>query len=169
MSCQTQQQTLDKNLMYQLRILCIRRLTAKYHTREHKCWLLKGNGRFDTQSFYHEIQDAQNSLFSWKGVWKTKVPKQVAFFLWTATHGQILTLDILMLRGRSLANRCCMCHCDGESVDHLLLHCPITHTPCIFMLQAFGIHWVMPGINGLGIILQIFGIWFQVVWCGLYG
>ena len=23
------------------------------------------------------------------------------------------------------------------------------------------------GINGLGIILQIFGIWFQVAWCGL--
>jgi len=22
------------------------------------CWCLKGNGRFDTQSFYHEIQDA---------------------------------------------------------------------------------------------------------------
>ena len=25
------------------------------------------------------------------------------------------------------------------------------------------------GINGLGIILWIFGIWFQFVWCGLYG
>ena len=22
------------------------------------CWCLKGNGRFDTRSFYHEIQDA---------------------------------------------------------------------------------------------------------------
>ena len=150
MSCQTQQQTLDKNLMSQLRILCIRRLIAKYHTREHKCWRLKGNGKFDTQSFYHKIQDAKNSLFPWKGVWKTMVPKQVAFFLWTAAHGQIFTLDNLMLRGRSLANRCCMCHCDGESVDHLLLHCPVTHTPCIFMLQAFNIHWVMPSsVTGL--------------------
>ena len=25
------------------------------------------------------------------------------------------------------------------------------------------------GINGLGIILRIFGIWFQVAWCGLLG
>ena len=52
---------------------------------------------------------------------------------------------LLMLRGRPLANRCCMCCCDGESVDHLLVHCPVTHTLWTFMLQAFGIHWVMPG------------------------
>ena len=62
------------------------------------CWCLKGNGRFDTRSFYHEIQDARSSLFPWKGVWKYKVPKRVAFFLWTAAHGWILTLDNLMLR-----------------------------------------------------------------------
>ena len=38
-----------------------------------------------------------------------------------------------------------MCCCDGESVDHLFLHCPVTHTLWTFMLQAYGIHWVMPG------------------------
>ena len=67
------------------------------------------------------------------------------FFLWTAAHGRILTLDNLMLRGCSLATWCCMCCCDGESVDHLLLHCPVTHSLWTFMLQAFGIHWAMPG------------------------
>ena len=41
--------------------------------------------------------------------------------MWTATHGQILILDNLMLHGRSLANRCCMCYCNEESVDHLLI------------------------------------------------
>ena len=50
-----------------------------------------------------------------------------------------------MLRGCSLATWCCMCCCDGESVDHLLLHCPVTHYLWTFMLQAFGIHWVMLG------------------------
>ena len=50
-----------------------------------------------------------------------------------------------MLRGCPLVNLCCMCCGDGESVDHLLLYCPVTHTLWTFMLQAFGIHWVMPG------------------------
>ena len=50
-----------------------------------------------------------------------------------------------MLRGHPLAAWCCMYCCDGESVDHLLLHCLVTHSLWTFKLQAFGIHWVMPG------------------------
>ena len=100
---------------------------------------------FDTRSYYHAIRGDSNSLFPWKGVWKPKIPRRVAFFLWTATHDGILTLDNLMLRGRPLATWCCMCCCDGESVDHLLLHCPVSHSLWTFMLQTFGIHWVMSG------------------------
>ena len=96
--------------------------------RDSLYWQLKGDGKFDTRSYYHAIWGALNSLFPWKGVWKPKIPKRVAFFLWTATHGRILTLDNLMFKGRPLANRCCMCCYDGELVDHLLLHCPVTHS-----------------------------------------
>ena len=37
------------------------------------CWQLKGDGKFDTQSYYHAIRGASNSLFPWKGVWKPKI------------------------------------------------------------------------------------------------
>ena len=74
-----------------------------------------------------------------------KVPKRVAFFMWTAAHGQILTLDNLKLRGRPLANRCCLCCNNVESVDHLLLFCPIAHSLWMYMIRLFGIEWVMPG------------------------
>ena len=83
--------------------------------------------------------------FPWKGVWKVKIPKRVAFFVWTTVHGQILTLDNLMLRGRTLVNRCCMCHCNEETVDHLLLHCPVAHLLWVHMLRFFGIQWLMLG------------------------
>ena len=63
------------------------------------CWDLNGSGKFDTRSFYHKIQNAAPSTFPWKGIRKVKVPKRVAFFMWTAAHDQILTLDNLMLRG----------------------------------------------------------------------
>ena len=127
--------------------------------RDTLCWRLKGDGKFDTQSYYHSIRGILNSLFPWKGVWKPKVPKRVAFFLWTATHDRILTLDNLMLTGCLLTNRCCLCCCDGESVDHLLLHCLVTHTLWTFMLQAFGIHWVMPGS-----VAGLLSCWYQ--WLG---
>ena len=115
------------------------------------------NGKFDPRSYYHVIRGTPDSLF--KGVWKPKVPKRVAFFLWTTAHDWILTLDNLMLGGRLLANWCCMCCCDGESVDHLLLHCPVTHTLWTFMLQAFGINWVM-----LGSVVGLLFCWHQ--WLG---
>ena len=83
----------------------------------------------------------------------------MAFFLWIAAHDRILTLDNLMLRGSPLANRCCMCCCEGESVDHLLLHCPITHSLWTFMLQAFGIHWVITGL-----VAGLLSYWHQ--WLG---
>ena len=100
---------------------------------------------FDTRSYYNIIRGAAASNFPWKGVWKAKIPRRVAFFVWTAVHGQILTLDNLKLKGRILVNRCCMCHWNEETVDHLLLHCPVAHSLWVYMLQIFGIHWVMPG------------------------
>ena len=65
------------------------------------CWRLNGSGKFDVRSFYHKIRNVTLSTFPWK----VKGPKRVAFFTWTTTHGQILTLDNLMLRGSTLANQ----------------------------------------------------------------
>ena len=96
-------------------------------------------------SYCNIIRGAAASNFQWKGVWKAKIPRRVAFFVWTTVHGQILTLDNLMLRGCILVNRCCMCHRNEETVDHLLLHCPVAHSLWVYMFQIFGTQWVMLG------------------------
>ena len=44
-------------------------------------WCLKRNGKFDIQSFYNKIRGTSLSSFPWKGIWKVKVLKRVAFFL----------------------------------------------------------------------------------------
>ena len=89
--------------------------------------------------------------------------------MWIAAHGQILTLDNLMLRGYTLANCCCMCCCNEESVDHLLISCPVAHSFWMCMIWLFGIDWVIPGsivdlffcwYHCLGNIILTFGIWF---------
>ena len=131
-------------------------------------WCLNEIGKFDIQSFYNKIRGTSLSSFPWKGIWKAKVPKRVAFFMWTATHGQILTLDNLMSRDLPLANRYCMCCCNKESMDHLLQHCPVAHFLWVQMLQVFGIQWVMPGsVESLvfcwGNFLLTYRIWFLVV------
>ena len=65
--------------------------------------------------------------------------------MWIAAHCQIFTLDNLMISSYLLANWCHMCCCDGELMDHLLLHCP-THSLWVHILQVFEIQWVMPGL-----------------------
>ena len=109
------------------------------------CWSLNRSEKFDTRSFYHKIRNVTSPSFPWKDIWKVKVLKRVAFFMWTATHGQILTLDNFMLRGCPLANRCCMCCYNEEYVDHLLISCSLVHSLWMHLIQLFRINWVMPG------------------------
>ena len=80
-------------------------------------WCLKGSGKFETWFFYQDIWGATNSSFPCKGIWKVKVPKRVAFFMWTTTLCLILSLDNLMRRGLPQVNWCCMCQSTGESDD----------------------------------------------------
>ena len=44
-------------------------------------WCLNGSGSFDVRSFYLKIRNATLTSFPWKGIWKAKVPKRVAFFM----------------------------------------------------------------------------------------
>ena len=64
-----------------------------------------------------------------------------------------------MLCGRPLVNRCYLCCCNAESVDHLLLFCPITHSLWMDMLRLFGIDWVMSGL-----VEELLFCWFH--WLG---
>ena len=134
-------------------------------------WCLNGNGKFDTWSYYNNIWGASASNFPWKGVWKVKIPKWVAFFVWTAVHEQILTLDNLRLRRRILVNRCCMCHCNEETVDHLL-HCLVAHSLWVICFRSLGSNgscqalwkaWCIVGAIDWENLIQTYGIWFLAV------
>ena len=73
-----------------------------------------------------------------------KVPSRVAFCSWTAALGKILSTDNLRKRHVVVMDWCCMCKKCGESVDHLLLHCPIAFELWKMAFCFFGLQWVMP-------------------------
>jgi hypothetical protein len=116
--------------------------------------------------------------FPWKSVWKSKAPPRVAFFVWTAVHSKILTLDNLGRRGLVVVNRCWLCEADGESVDHLLLHCAVARDLWITFFARFGLCWVMPRsvkellaswwTAGRTEALWL-GKWSPIVSCGVFG
>ncbi len=87
-----------------------------------------------------------SSSFSWKSIWKIKVPLRVAFFSWNAALGKILTIDNLRLRKVLVLDWCYMCKRVGETVDHLL---SFTSSLCLHLRDVvfcilFGVFWVMP-------------------------
>ena len=101
---------------------------------------------FDSRSFYAALNNRQGVWFPWKSVWKVKAPPRVAFFIWSAAWGKILTCNNLMHRGYSMAGWCCMCQCAEETVDHLLIHCFAIQPLWNFVFCAFHIHWILPRV-----------------------
>ncbi len=73
-----------------------------------------------------------------------KVPRRVAFFVWTAALGKILTTDNLRRRHVLIIDWCCICKSSGESVDHLLLHYPVALDIWSFLFALTAVSWVMP-------------------------
>ena len=67
-------------------------------------WKLTPNGVFDVRSFYNSLSAPPTFPFPWKCIWRSKVPKRVSFFLWTAARDSILTIDNLVKRNLSLVN-----------------------------------------------------------------
>jgi hypothetical protein len=66
------------------------------------------------------------------------------FFVWSAALRKILTLDNLRKKHVIVINRCYMCKKDGESVDHLLLHCKVAHEFRCNIFSRLGLSLVMP-------------------------
>jgi hypothetical protein len=99
---------------------------------------------FAVKRYYRSLSPSSSTLFPWKIIWKAKVPPRVAFFSWSAALGKVLTIDNLHTRGLILQEWCCICKCNGESVDHLFLHCSVASDLWALVFSMFGIQWVMP-------------------------
>jgi hypothetical protein len=96
------------------------------------------------KSFYNILISNVSVPFPWKSIWRTKAPPRVAFFVWSAALGKILTMDNLRKKNMVLINRCGMCKKDEESIDHLLIHCECAQFLWNAFFSRFGLAWAMP-------------------------
>ena len=88
--------------------------------------------------FWIQLQSPVSILSLGKSYGDQK-PLRVAFFVWTAALGKILTIDNLRKRKVKIIDWCYMCKCNGESVDHLMLHCPIISDLWSMIFGLFGV------------------------------
>jgi hypothetical protein len=91
------------------------------------------------RSFYCSLVCNEGCRFPWKSVWRTKAPFRTAFFVWLAFQGKILTMDNLKKRHVIVVDRCYRCKGNGESMDHLLLHCDVAYVIWMAFFSRFGL------------------------------
>ena len=106
----------------------------------------KGGGLdiFRIRVAYNLLATPNPLIFPKKNIWVDKVPTKVVFFAWEATWEKILTLDRLQKRGWQLPNRCFLCGCEEENVNHILLHCTMVRALWEIAFALFGVQWVFP-------------------------
>ena len=117
------------------------------------------------RGYYRILLGNGDQSFPWKSIWKSKTPSRVAFFSWTAALGKILTIHNLWKKKMLLLDWCYNCECNGESVNHLLLYCPVATELWAMVLGLFGVYWVV-----LKTFVDLLASWpgcFRRYWNGL--
>ena len=102
-------------------------------------WLPSPKKGFQVKCFYKALKlgNVRSTQFPWKFIWKARTRPRLAFFIWIAALGKVLTMDSLRKRTITIADRCYMCESNGESVDHLL-HCSIARDLWDVTLHIWG-------------------------------
>ena len=120
---------------------------VSYLTREgsdRMRWKLKSSEDFIVRPFNEFLWVSQSISFPWKAIGRTKDPKKVYFFVWTAARGEFLSMRTSSRGGYSMVSRCCMCCCSGEIINNLLIHCSAASELWSLIFMMFGVYWVLP-------------------------
>ena len=107
-------------------------------------WKVGGNGQFRVKEVYSLLDRPLTVVFLKNKIWVERVPTKIVFFAWEATWGKIMTLDRFQKRGWQLPNRCFLCACEEENVNHILIHCTVARVLWDLVLGLFGVQWAFP-------------------------
>ncbi|XP_058760381.1 uncharacterized protein LOC131633708 [Vicia villosa] len=84
-----------------------------------------GYSLISRNAFHQSLNSVE--LLAVNQIWKTQVPSKIQVFGWRCIKDRIATREQLLKRGILLgseANVCVFCSSVGESILHLLIHCP---------------------------------------------
>ena len=107
-------------------------------------WKETKNEIFTVKSLYKSLVHSCAVSFPCNIIWSPYVPTKVSFFAWVASWEKVLTQDQLKRRGWILANRCCFCCVEEETINHILVHCSKAKILWDLVFSLFGVNWVLP-------------------------
>ena len=144
-------------------------------TTDSVCWQPSTRKDFEVKSYYQVLHPSTRSLFPWKS-W---VPTKVAFFIWTATLGKILTTDILWKRAWLLwigvvfvtrqGNLSVICFFIVWLLRNFGIWCSLCLGSPGLCQGVWWSFWVVGKAKLVGANLVSFKRWFHCILCGVYG
>ncbi|RVW67640.1 hypothetical protein CK203_063062 [Vitis vinifera] len=110
---------------------------------------LSSSDLFLVKSFFLALSKVSNPILFLpaKFLWSSKAPSKVKALAWLVAHGKVNTNDKLQLRRpyKSLCPQwCILCKGNGESINHLFLHCSVTIGLWHKLFNLAGLVWVPP-------------------------
>lgn len=114
------------------------------------------------QLFLHTLLEWTNALGVLALEVKNPFLEQLSFL--GQQHWRILTIDNPHSRRIQVLDQCYKCKCNGQIVDHLLLHCPIATELWSMEFGLFGVYWVMSKT-----VVDLFTSWQGQLGCHRHG
>ncbi|KAM7481594.1 hypothetical protein LguiB_006177 [Lonicera macranthoides] len=94
-----------------------------------RLWVGEKSGVLSSNSFFEKLtsSDEERPFSPYNMIWKSGVPPKSKVLAWLSTWRKVNTYDVLQSRNPFLQISqawCTLCRREGESIDHLLMHCP---------------------------------------------
>ena len=107
-------------------------------------WKVTSSGSYTVKACYLHPKGGVNHEAPVKILWNPCVPTKVGFFAWEVWWGKVLTMEQVKRRGHQLASKCSFCGNAKESLEHLLVHCPLIWDLWTALLALPRTQWVYP-------------------------
>jgi hypothetical protein len=117
-------------------------------------WGLTKSGLYSVKSMHIDYMD-DHTKYIHKYLWKIKVPLKIKVCMWFLNKKVLLTKDNLIKRKWQGNEQCCFCD-QKETIQHLLIQCPLEKMVWRIVHMTFGIS---PPMN----ITNLFGKWLDGV------
>lgn len=118
----------------------------KFPKEDVLVWLESPSGAYIVTSGYLFLM-AKKGITEHKllgGVWKLDLLPKIIVFWWLCLKNNILIVDNLRKRGYLLVSRCSLCLQDGETLNHIFLHCTYTREVWAKLWGSFEVSWAHP-------------------------
>jgi hypothetical protein len=89
-------------------------------------WRWNASGTYSAKTCYLSMFQGSKSCGAWRLIWRTWAPPRVKFFHWLAHKDRCWTAERLQRHGLQHHPRCLLCDQEPESMQHLLLACPLS-------------------------------------------